>query len=313
MVEGAAILARRAADADVLYATGMYSRSAFAARVTGTPLVIKVVDDPAYERARNLGLFEGTLEEFQAASGSMAVRALKLLRRAALAQAARIIVPSRYLAGFMPRWGVAPSKIEIIPNPMPSESDGEARESLRSRLGVRGPTFVFAGRFVRQKNLPLAIAAVGLVPQANLVLVGDGPELARLHDAAARTRGPERVRFEGPATRSTVLDWFRAADAVLLPSDWENVPHGVLEALSVGTPVIATAVGGVPEVVQPQVNGLLIPAGDVRALATAIGSLADDEDLRARLSDGARATISRYRPEPIFGAIERVLEQAAGA
>jgi glycosyltransferase involved in cell wall biosynthesis len=110
-----------------------------------------------------------------------------------------------------------------------------------------------------------------------------------------------------------VLDWFRAADAALLPSAWEATPHAVLEALSVGTPVIATAVGGVPEVVEPQVNGLLVPAGDVRALASAVGSLADDEDLRARLGDGAKATTGRYVPEPIFEAIERVLEQAACA
>ena len=77
--------------------------------------------------------------------------------------------------------------------------------------------------------------------------------------------------------------------------------------------MIATTVGGVPEVVQPQVNGLLVPAGDVRAFAAAVGSLADDEDLRARLSDGAKAMSSRYRPEPVFAAIERVLEQAARA
>ena len=78
------------------------------------------------------------------------------------------------------------------------------------------------------------------------------------------------MRFLGSVPRETVLRLFRAADASVLPSAWENFPHTVVEALAVGWPVIATAVGGVPEVVRDGENGLLVPPGDAAALAAAI-------------------------------------------
>ena len=79
-----------------------------------------------------------------------------------------------------------------------------------------------------------------------------------------------------------MLELFAAADAVLLPSSWENFPHAVVEGLAVGTPVIATAVGGVTEIVTDGVNGLLVPRGDAGALADAIRRFfADDGAARA--------------------------------
>ena len=74
-----------------------------------------------------------------------------------------------------------------------------------------------------------------------------------------------RVQFIGPLDRDGVLALFRAADASLLSSTWENFPHTVVEALAVGTPVVATAVGGVPELVRDGENGLLVSVGDVDA------------------------------------------------
>ena len=71
-----------------------------------------------------------------------------------------------------------------------------------------------------------------------------------------------RIRFLGPLSRDEVLALFRRADAALLSSAWENFPHTLVEALAVGTPAIATSVGGVPEVVTHGENGLLVPPGE---------------------------------------------------
>ena len=86
-----------------------------------------------------------------------------------------------------------------------------------------------------------------------------------------------------------MLEIFSAADASLLSSAWENFPHTAVEALAVGTPVIATAVGGVPEVVIDGENGLLVPAGDADALADAIRRYFSDEALQTRLRAAAAA------------------------
>jgi glycosyltransferase involved in cell wall biosynthesis len=108
-----------------------------------------------------------------------------------------------------------------------------------------------------------------------------------------------------------VLELFAAADASLLSSSWENFPHTVVEALAVGTPVIATATGGVAEVVHDGENGLLVPVGDAKALAAAIGRYLSDDALRARLRDAARASVTAYEPERIFAQLTETLERVA--
>jgi glycosyltransferase involved in cell wall biosynthesis len=100
------------------------------------------------------------------------------------------------------------------------------------------------------------------VPEARLVLVGDGPERARL-DARWPTpaRGGADHLPRRALSRDDALRTVAGADAALLSSDWENLPHSAVEALSVGVPVVSTAVGGVPEVVRDGENGLLVPPG----------------------------------------------------
>ena len=108
-----------------------------------------------------------------------------------------------------------------------------------------------------------------------------------------------------------MLELFRAADASILSSSWENFPHTVVEALSVGTPVLATAIGGVAEVVRDGENGLLVAAGDAAALADAVRRFFADEALRERLRAGAAPSVAEYAPELVFARLESALARAA--
>jgi glycosyltransferase involved in cell wall biosynthesis len=96
-------------------------------------------------------------------------------------------------------------------------------------------------------------------------------------------------------------------DAAVLSSSWENLPHTVLEALAVGTPVIATAVGGVPEVVHDGENGLLVTPGDPEALAAAMRRFFADDGLRRRLAEAAPVSVAGYTEESVFSRIEEEL------
>jgi glycosyltransferase involved in cell wall biosynthesis len=296
---------------DVIYSAGLYTRSAVASRLCSIPLVIKLAADPAYERARRAG-FGGSLEEFQQDHASPLIRYLKRQRAMTLGRATRIVVPSRYLAEFVTGWGVEAERITVVPNPAPAVDAAEARADLRRRLGVSGPTFVFAGRFVRQKNLPLVIEALGKVEGASLVLVGEGPEASAVAAAIERAGVGDRVSLIGAVDRRVAVDWMRAGDAVVLPSDWENFPHAAVEALAAGAPVIATEVGGVPEIVDSGVNGILVPAGDASAFASAMASLVRDGDLMQRLRDAASEAAKRFSAEEVYGRISGELERAAG-
>jgi glycosyltransferase involved in cell wall biosynthesis len=154
--------------------------------------------------------------------------------------------------------------------------------------------------------------ALASVPGVTLAIAGDGPDREPLERRATELGLAGRARFLGSLPRDGVLRLFRAADAVVLSSAWENLPHTVLEALAVGSPVIATSVGGVPEVVRDGENGLLVEPNDPRALADAIGRLFADDDLRRRLSDAAPASVAGHTEESVFARIEEELQRAAG-
>jgi glycosyltransferase involved in cell wall biosynthesis len=295
--------ARAARGADVVYATATYAAAAAAVTAARRPLVAKLVSDPAYERARRYGLFDGSLEDFQLGAGAK-VEALKRARTAALARARTIVVPSAYLAGIAAGWGLDRDRLVVLPNPAP-EVDGLVPKSLPAG------TFVFAGRLTAQKGLRTALDAVALVPGASLVLVGDGPERAELEGRAAAAEIDGRVRFLGARPRDEVVRLLAGARAALLPSDWENLPHAAVEALAVGTPVVATAVGGVPEVVRDDVNGLLVAPGDADALAAAMRRILDDDALRDRLAAAAAESVRPLARDIVYGRLEQLLGEAA--
>jgi glycogen synthase len=201
----------------------------------------------------------------------------------------------------------------VIPNPAPSVNGTTSRGELRDRLGFGFPTFVFAGRLTPQKNLPLAVSALSRVAGASLVIVGDGPSRAELVRAIDEAGVRDRVTLTGALPRSEAIECMRAADASILPSDWENFPHAAVEALAAETPVIATAVGGVPEIVQSGVNGILVPPRDPDALAAAMARVSEDNALRANLRAGALGASERYRKDVVYGTIEAELGRAVAS
>ena len=295
--------ARAARGADVVYATATYAAAAAAAGLGRRPFVVKLVSDPAYERAQRYGAFTGSLEEFQSAR-SRPVRLLKALRTRSLRAATSIVVPSSYLAGIAAAWGLRRDRIHVVTNPAPPPRDLEPEQ-------LEPGTFVFVGRLTRQKALGTAIDAVAQVPEARLVLVGDGPERGRLEGLAAGSSTAGRIEFRGSRSRDDALRTVAGAEAALLSSDWENLPHAAVEALAVGVPVVSTAVGGVPEVVRDGENGLLVPPGRPDELAAAMRRVLLEEGLRDRLAAAAKPSVAAISSEAIYGRIESLLAAAA--
>ena len=146
------------------------------------------------------------------------------------------------------------------------------------------PPLVFAGRLTTAKDLDTTLGAVARVDGASLVVVGDGPDRARLEQLRDEPLG-ERVRFVGSASRDGVLGYLRGAEAMVLSSAWENFPHGVVESLALGTPVIATRVGGVPEIVSTARTGCS-SSGRRRRTCRRARAAPRRSTLRARLCRG---------------------------
>ena len=289
----------------------MLGRAVLGSSLARRPVVVKLVADEAYERARRWGLFEGDLDAFQRFSGGARVRLLRQSRDRALRRARHVVCPSAYLASLAVGWGVPEARVTVLPNVAPALPSVPTREEARARLGVDSPMLAFAGRITRQKALGVALAAVSLVESVSFLIAGEGPELPELRREASERGLDGRVRFLGPLDRDGVLTLFRAADASVLSSSWENFPHTVVEALALGTPVIATAVGGVPELVREEKNGLLVPPGDEEALAAAIRRVVSDPGLRERLAVAAAPSVEHLRPERVYLRLEEILREAA--
>jgi glycosyltransferase involved in cell wall biosynthesis len=306
----AALVARHARRADVVYTTGMFARSAAGARLARRPYVVKLTGDPAFERLRARGSVGGTVEEFQEAGGVQA-RVLAGLRGSVLRGAAHVFCPSEYLRSLVLAWGVEPARTGVLPNPAPEPPAFGDREELRRRFGLDGVALAFAGRLTAQKSLPLLLEAVGRTDGVTLVIAGEGPEQGAVEAAVRRLGLGDRVRLLGSLSRDGVLELFHAADGTVLSSGWENFPHSVVESLAVGTPVLSTAVGGVAEVVRDGENGLLVPTEDPAALASAIQRFADDDELRRRLRAAAAPSVESYSVDAIFADLEATLQRVA--
>jgi glycosyltransferase involved in cell wall biosynthesis len=213
-------------------------------------------------------------------------------------------VPSRYLADIATAWGLDASRVEVLVNPAPPPAEVAPAE-------LADGTFVFVGRLTEQKALPVLLDALEQVDGATLEIVGDGAERPalerRVHD------GPlaGRVRFAGALPRDQVLAHLAGARAAVLSSAWENLPHAAVEALAVGTPVVSTAVGGVPEVVHDRRNGLLVPPNDPAALAAALREVLHDETLRATLAAAAQPSVAEIGRDAVYARLERILQEAA--
>ncbi|PIV75441.1 MAG: colanic acid biosynthesis glycosyltransferase WcaL [Rhodobacteraceae bacterium CG17_big_fil_post_rev_8_21_14_2_50_65_11] len=169
-------------------------------------------------------------------------------------------------------------------------------EPARYTAGDRdGTRLVFVGRLASVKGIAVLLEAfvdvLAARPDLTLTLVGDGPERAALEAEAARLGVAGTVRFAGYQSQAEVADLLASHDALVLPSFAEGVPVVLMEALAAGLPVIATAVGGVGELVKDGETGCLIAPGDAAALCDAILRMFGDAAMRARMGAAGRARI----------------------
>lgn len=202
-------------------------------------------------------------------------------------------------------------RISTIPNALPLP------DTIPSPLPMP-PRLACIGRLVKVKNFGMAIRAFALVapefPQARLVFAGDGPERAGLEELTRELGLTEVVEFLGWMPPSAIPDFVNTVTAVVLPSNTEGLPLVAVQAAQLGRPVLATAVGGVPEIVQDGVTGLLVPRQDVMALAEAMRIVLGDPARAQAMGQAARAQSTAQRDfEAVVAAYEQVYERLTAA
>lgn len=185
----------------------------------------------------------------------------------------------------------------VGPAPPPAERAALERDF---GLALGTPLVVAVGRLVEAKNHALPIRALAGVPDAVLVIVGEGPLRAKLEREASAAGVAGRVVLAGLRPDARAL--MGAADAVVLSSWAEGLPLVALEALAAGTPLVATAVRGVRELVEDGRNALLVPPDDPQAMAAALRRVLGDAQLSARLAEEGPRVPGAGSQEPMIAA-----------
>jgi glycogen(starch) synthase len=222
------------------------------------------------------------------------------------AEAVLVITPR--LRGLLLSDGVEENRLHLIPPGVnPSLFEGPFEDPFE---GVGKPRVLFVGRLAPQKGVHALVAAAALIenPSARVLLVGDGPEREALEREAERIGVGDRVRFLGFFAHERLPAAMAHADFLVLSSVYEELGTVLLEAMWSGLPIVASRTGGIPDVIEDGVNGLLVEPGDPEALARAIDRLLADRDLARRLSEGAQQRGKDYDWEVLAGSVLAVYQ-----
>ncbi len=216
----------------------------------------------------------------------------------------RFITPSEFLRSKLIEGRFDPERIIAIPNFVDLEHYRNEGED---------DYFLYIGRLLYEKGIDVLIRAVAKLESGRLLIVGEGPAAGELK-ALANELGTERVKFAGYLTGDELRMTIARAQFVVLPSRlYENLPFSIMEAFASGKPVVATDLGGIPEMVEDGVNGFLFPNGDVDALADRISRLLSDPELRARMGAAGREKVERlYNRERHYELISGVYDDVLG-
>lgn len=309
---------KAARHADAIYALDAVSvgyPAMRAAQLLGKPFAVKIVGDYAWEQGVQRHGISQTLEAF-VAKKNVPPELLKYRRiQTRVARGARfVVVPSRYLETIVRAWGIPPERIKVIYNSISRKEIEKPGEALSAAVDLPRPLLVAVGRLVPWKNVDGIIDAVhrlrddGL--QISLAVIGAGPEAVALKQKAASALPSDRWLFGGALSHASVLATMAKADVFVLNSSYEGLSHVLIEASLLGVPIVATRVGGNPEVVEDGENGLLVPPGDTKSLASAVARILSDEGLRERMKSANNKLADRFSDTAMLDATAGLLKNA---
>lgn len=229
---------------------------------------------------------------------------------------ARFIAPSEFLRALMVDWGEPAEKFITLNNFLNPSLYGLAFAAHHTRapdaISNAGGYLLYFGRLSHEKGILSLIAAARKLPKIPLKIVGDGPLEDSVRKQIKNMPQIELIGYQKGAELETILS---GARAVILPSEWfENYPMSIIESFAHGVPVFASAIGGIPEIVQNKVNGWLFPPGDARAMRAVIERAWAAADTVWQSASRAALEYVRYHnnPETYYERLMAIYEEVKG-
>ena len=213
------------------------------------------------------------------------------------------IAPSKFLRDKMIEYGFCPDKVIHIPNFI-EEKNIKSSSNNTSYI-------VYSGRLSYEKGVETLIEAVSLSNQGKVLIAGDGPLRSSLEKLSHEV-SPGKVKFLGHLNRERLQTVIKKAACIVIPSKWyENFPYSILEAFALGKPVIASRIGGIPEMVRDYETGLLFNPGDEKDLWSKIQWMLNHPKEREEMGKRARELVRKeYNPQLHYNRIMEVYRMA---
>lgn len=304
--------------ANIVYVQGPVSEGYpvyWACKLRGRKYFLKVVGDYAWEQMQVQSYkvkskkfddknFVG-LDDFQNKKFDASTERKRKIEHKVARRAEKIIVPSEYLKKIVKQWGVDESKISVVYNAV----EFKAVEPKPKEHGEKW--LLSVARLVPWKGMDILIEIAKEFKISDLrlqiMIIGEGPERKNLELKIKDLEVQNEVKLLGKLPHSETMAYVKAADMFVLNTGYEGLPHTIIEAQNLGTPVITTNVCGNPEVVENNQTGLLVEYNNKEEVKNAILKLLQDKDLAGRLSGNAKANLDKFDKQKMINNIIKIL------
>lgn len=308
-------LYRASKDADVLYAQNAVA-AGLPAVIVGSilrkPVVIKFVGDEAWERATQSKITTKQLEDFLASPDtSIRTKIFMAIQGYTLRHAQAVTTPSLYLTEAIVKTYSIQKNRAIV-----NYNAAEKTEVIPFEVTKIPHQIAVTARLVEWKGIAGIIRTLPLVqkefPDTTLVIAGDGPEEQNLKKLTTELKLENSVKFLGRVSRAETWHMRKQSEVYVLNSSYEGLPHTALTSFIAEIPMVATDIPGTNEAVYNEKTGLLVPLGDNQALANAIVRLFRDDELKKKLTEGAKQIMTeKFSWESHLANLKHILESVS--
>ncbi|MDA9275362.1 glycosyltransferase family 4 protein [Acidimicrobiia bacterium] len=238
---------------DLIFINGLAVEASIANLLLKKPIVRKIVGDPVWERAYNRKKITESFDKFQNNKHSLMIEIQKLIRNWSINSAKIIITPSDHLKGFVSELGFKKEILKI-------NNGVEITEIQRRTLDKPEINLIIVSRLVIQKNIDLVINALKILNNVNLKLniIGEGNEISKLEKVINDFNLHKQVKLLGKIDNNEISKFLTNSDIFIQASDYEGLPHSVLEAINYEVPILSTEAGGCKDLLNDGERGFII-------------------------------------------------------
>lgn len=300
---------------DIIYAQDPVSvglPAIIAAKISGKRFFLKIVGDYAWEQGVQRFGIKDNLDEFVGNDNySLQVKLLRNIEIFVARNSEKIIVPSNYLKEIVKKWGIAENKIEVVHNAFTKIDILESKEDLRKKFNWDFPVVVSAGRLVPWKKFDILIDSMEVVLKSikdtKLFIMGDGPEKKKLEEIINYKGLSGSVFLLGHVNHRDLYERIKASDVFSLVSSYEGFSHLLIEALSLGAPVVVTPTGGNMEIIRDGEYGIFVAKGNSVETAEKIIKVIQNKEISEKLSKGALKSVEVFNEKNMLQKLALVL------